>query len=255
MTLRRFNAASLTCLVLAALGLGLGIWQWQRSLYKLTLVEKRAQVHATVTALGKDEGGQWKAQMAAQDWDQRPVSLSGIWLRDRQIYLDNRAHEGQAGVHVLAPLELPDGSVAWVNRGWAPKMPGQAVGQATDAFVTGQAHRPPEGLDTLLATGQASTMRRIELTQDPSVLRQGALWQNFDDDAARQWLRSSLPNPPAVWPVIFWQTSDAPDGLTRSLPKLNADAVAMHRGYALQWWLLTIVALFFAWRLSKKDPS
>lgn len=255
MTLRRINAASLTCLLLAALGLGLGIWQWQRSLYKLTLVEKRAQTHATVLALGRDEDARWNGQMAAQDWDQRPVSLNGVWMGDRQVYLDNRAHDGLAGVHVLAPMALPDGSVAWVNRGWAPKMPGTAVGQGAEVFVTGQAYRPPEGPQTLLAVGQASLMRRIELTQDPSILRQGALWQNFDDDAARQWLQRSQPHSPPVWPVIFWQTNDAADGLTRSLPKLSNDAVAVHRGYALQWWLLTIVALFFAWRLSKKDPS
>nr|UOZ96257.1 hypothetical protein NCPCFENI_00149 [Cupriavidus sp.] len=259
MTLRRPNAASLTCLLLAGLGLALGVWQWQRSLYKLDLAEKRARVQASVMQLGKDSAALWQADISAQAWDQQTVRLTGVWKQDRQIYLDNRAHEGRAGVHVLTPLHLPDGSLVWVNRGWAPRMPGSAIGssadQAAQGFVTGQAHPAPEGSQTLQAVGQASLMRRIELSQDPKALRQGALWQNFDPEAAAQWLNGTADGQLRVWPLIFWQTSEADDGLVRSLPKVGADAVAVHRGYALQWWLLMLVALFFAWRLSQKDSS
>jgi len=259
MTLRRLNAASLTCLLLAIVGLALGVWQWQRGLYKQDLLEKKAQAQDVVVLLGAEPQGLWHAELAAADWDQRAVRLSGVWRQDRQIYLDNRAHEGRAGVHVLTPLDLPDGSVVWVNRGWAPKLPGGSAGNPADRgdqdFLTGMAHPAPQGLQTLQAVGQASTMRRIELSQDPAALRQGALWQNFDVDAAAQWLGGQTQGAAKIWPLIFWQTNETADGLTLSLPKVNADSVAMHRGYALQWWLLMFVALFFAWRLSQKESS
>jgi cytochrome oxidase assembly protein ShyY1 len=250
MTFSRLNAASLSCLLLAILGLGLGLWQWQRSLYKLDLAERQTRTYEGAVALGVDSSSTWQEGLQAEDWDQRRVTLHGAWRQGRQIYLDNRAHQGRAGVHVIAALELPDGSVAWVNRGWAPKQPGLADRNA-GSFENGQAYPLSEGAQMLEAVGQASIMRRIELSSDPNALRQGALWQNFDPQAALRWLEAG--DHPRVWPVIFWQVSDANDGLIRAIPVVSNDDVAMHRGYALQWWLLMFVALFFAWRLSKKD--
>jgi len=255
MTRIRPNVASLTCLVLAALGLALGIWQWQRSLYKQDLADRRARAaqqaaQTQPTVLGSTVA--WQAGLEARDWDQRPVVLSGVWQAHRQIYLDNRALEGRAGVHVLAPLMLADGSIAWVNRGWAPKPPGGAPADLLP-FVEGNAHRPSAQPVMLSATGQASTMRRLELTRDPEALRQGALWQNFDAEAAVPWLTAAGLDAARVWPVIFWQTASPAEGLVLAVPNIRDDDVAMHRGYALQWWLLMLVALFFAWRLSRKD--
>ena len=252
----RPNVASLTCLLLAALGLALGIWQWQRSLYKQDLADRRDRAVAQAAASRPAVVGAealWEKDLDPIAWDQRPVVLEGLWQSDRQIYLDNRAFEGRAGVHVLAPLVLADGSLAWVNRGWAPKPPGATTPDLT-GFIEGQLHRPPSDASVrIAATGQASTMRRLELTRDPAVLRQGALWQNFDGEAAQQWIASTGRDPSRVWPLIFWQTEAPSEGLGLAVPNIRADDVAMHRGYALQWWLLMAVALFFAWRLSRKD--
>lgn len=257
MTRIRLNLASLTCLLLALLGLALGIWQWQRSLYKQDLADRRARAaqqasQAVLAAPGSL--APWQSDLNANDWDQRPVRLSGNWQVNRQIYLDNRALEGRAGVHVLAPLMLADGSLAWVNRGWAPKPPGGAPADLAP-FVKGEAHRPPDHPAVVLATGQASTMRRLELTRDPEALRQGALWQNFDAEAAGLWLSAAGLDSTRVWPVIFWQTTSPAEGLVVAVPNIRDDDVAMHRGYALQWWLLMVVALIFAWRLSRKDKT
>ncbi len=92
-----------------------------------------------------------------------------------------------------------------------------------------------------------SVMRRMELSSNPAQLRQGRLWQNFDWDAAQEWL------PGDAWPVIAWQTSDNDDGLARAVPEVRSD-VSKHMGYAIQWFLLTALALFFAWRLRPRSP-
>jgi cytochrome oxidase assembly protein ShyY1 len=91
----------------------------------------------------------------------------------------------------------------------------------------------------------ASVMRRIELSADPQQLRQGLVWQNFDWALAQEWISGR------VWPVIVWQTSDNGDGLMRRVPEVAGD-IPKHIGYALQWFLMSAVALFFAWRLKPK---
>ena len=53
-----------------------------------------------------------------------------------------------------------------------------------------------------------------------------------------------------IWPFILWQTTNLSDDLKRSLPIVKVD-VNKHIGYAIQWILLCIVALFFAWRVGR----
>ncbi len=224
-------------LSLAILGVGLGVWQLGRADDKRSMVNARLERQLAL-ALGLDQP--WKPGLAAQSLDQQVVTLTGRWRHDKSIVLDNRAWEGRAGVHVLTPLQLPDKSLVWVNRGWAPKAPG--------ALAPGEFKTPPLANDPNAMTGVAlaSVMRRIELSDDPQQLRQGLVWQNFDWTLAQQRVSGN------VWPVIVWQTSDNADGLLRRVPEVASD-VPKHLGYALQWFLMSAVALFFAWRLKPRS--
>lgn len=49
-----------------------------------------------------------------------PVTLSGHWLSDQTILLDNQRRQGQTGVLVLTPLVLHSGEAVLVNRGFVP---------------------------------------------------------------------------------------------------------------------------------------
>jgi len=234
------RVAVVLALALAALGVALGVWQLNRADEKEHLTELR-QTRTDWAVLGRPSplSGQagkslaWQSGLQPSDLDQQRVLLDGEWLHDRTIALDNRAWEGRPGVHVLTPLRLPDASIVWVNRGWMPKPPG--MGPAPEMP---RAERP----EKIEGVALASVMRRVELSSSPDQLRQGRLWQNFDWDAAQDWI------PGKVWPVIVWQTSDNGDGLLRRVPEVKDD-VPKHLGYALQWFLLTALALFFAWRL------
>ncbi|WVN41899.1 SURF1 family protein [beta proteobacterium MWH-UniP1] len=221
-------------LSLAAIGVGLGFWQLGRADEKQAMMDLRGQRDRDIVI---GDLLPWREERSAQSLDQQRVLLTGRWLADKSIALDNRAWEGQAGVHVLTPLQLKDGSLVWVNRGWWPKPPG--VTQVDLPAPTGST------VVSLSGVALASVMRRMELSSAPQDLRQGNVWQNFDWAAAKGWLTGN------TWPVIVWQTGETGDGLRRKVPEVSSD-VPKHLGYALQWFLMSAAALFFAWRLRPK---
>jgi surfeit locus 1 family protein len=258
----RLNLASGVALLVTLLTMSLGVWQWNRSL------EKQAIFEAIERQNNRDQGqpkslGQslpWQLGRPAQDLDRQEVLIQGRWLPDTTFYLDNRLLNGKPGVNVLTAMALPDQSLVWVNRGWAPKPPGLDNPRARSLMSGGQ-HLPEQASADIRAVGLASLLQRLELSSDPQSLRQGALWQNVDWAAATQRVASSAERKTThgdrVWPLIFWQTSDSSDGLLRQVPAPPSDAVDKHRGYAFQWWMMSLAALVFAWRLSleKRQPS
>jgi surfeit locus 1 family protein len=255
----RLNAASMIALVVAALTLALGVWQWNRSLEKQAIfaaIERQAsQTAGREETLGRSLP--WQPGQSAQALDRKEVIIQGRWLSDTTFYLDNRLLNGRPGVHVITAVQLSDQSLVWVNRGWAPKPPGLDNPRARTLIGGGQ-HLPEQPQADLRAIGLASLLQRLELSADPQSLRQGALWQNVDWAAALERLASAIPpktiRADRVWPLIFWQTSETSDGLLRQVPAPPRDAVDKHRGYAVQWWLMALAALFFAWRLSLERP-
>ncbi|MEK9812989.1 MAG: SURF1 family protein [Bordetella sp.] len=263
MTHYRLNPAALFCLALAILGLVLAHWQWSRAQFKEQQIERAAprgsldSAASMPTALG-GPGFSWSKDRSADSLDQKTYRLQGgEWITGTQLFLDNRALNGRAGVHVLTAARLNDGSIAWVNRGWAPKTPG-TQGPTAEPFIQASVHPPNQ---TTLDKGfevvaHKSLMRRVELSENDAVLRQGALWQNFDARAASELLERLLPNEAVqLWPVIFWAAASLEDGLVQQPPRIAQDDVAKHYGYAFQWVLLTLVALFFAWKLGRKSSA
>ena len=219
--------------ILALTAAGLGVWQLGRADEKSAMMALRSE-RAEFLSLGSSTP--FRSEVTAEDLDQQRVVVSGQWLFDRTLFLDNRAWEGQAGAHVLTPLKLSDQSLVWVNRGWLAKAPGISV-------VPDIPQAPPA--TNLEGVALASVMKRMELSSDPAALRRDAVWQNFD------WAAAKERAPGKVWPVIVWQTTENNDGLRRRVPEVSSD-VPKHLGYAAQWFLMCVVALFFAWRLWKK---
>ncbi|MGP1396393.1 MAG: SURF1 family protein [Inquilinaceae bacterium] len=99
--------------------IGLGIWQLERLKWKADLLDRiETQTASDAVALPADID-----DPAA--WAYRPVTVTGTFLHDRELYLLPRTHEGAVGVHVLTPLRRTDvgaGAVAYVliDRGWVP---------------------------------------------------------------------------------------------------------------------------------------
>lgn len=49
-----------------------------------------------------------------------PVAMTGSYLEEEQVLVRNRPRNGQPGFEVLTPLQLTDGSVFIIDRGWLP---------------------------------------------------------------------------------------------------------------------------------------
>jgi len=213
-----FVAGVLMC----ALCVRLGFWQLHRAEFK-------ADRQAHLDAVGAPQA--LKSAAMLEEWQR--VSLSGTWLATQTVFLDNRVHAQQTGYHVLTPLQLADGSVIVVNRGWVaaglrrevlPSIPTPA----TAVQVSGLLLRPD--------------LKSFRLDDGKEA---GQVWQRADP--AHFAARLKLP----VAPMVLFQESDSPDGLLRDWPRPDL-GVSMHKAYALQWFVFAAVALgltgFFGWR-------
>ena len=129
-------------LVLIALGilLSLGTWQVQRLYWKEGLLaEIEARRHAPATNLAAIEA----LAKAGEDVDYRTVRVAGTYLNNKERHFF-ATYEGRTGYYVYTPLQLADGEILLVNRGFVsferkePEMrkQGQLTGEQT---VTGLA--------------------------------------------------------------------------------------------------------------------
>ena len=220
-----FAAAALV----AAIGLAvLGIWQLERRVWKHELVAAvEARVHAApVAAPGP---GAWDAVDAKGDAYRR-VTATGQFRHDCETLVQAVTDHGP-GYWVLTPLETP-GFVLLVNRGFVPKdrrdTAARAAGNvAGPVTVTGLLRvTEPEG--AFLRSNDAAADRWF--SRDVAAIAkarglQGAAPYFVDADAK--------PNP-GGYPVGGLTVVRFPDN---------------HLVYALTWFALCALSLFFAWRL------
>lgn len=104
-------------LVLFAGFIALGTWQVYRLAWKRELIQRVDQrVHApAVAAPGPAE---WSGVTAQAD-EYLHVRLDGVFLHDRQTLIWAATDLG-SGYWVMTPLQMADGSVVLVNRGFVP---------------------------------------------------------------------------------------------------------------------------------------
>ena len=201
-----------------ALVLSLGRWQLQRAAEKQgrqALFEAR-MAEAPLRLTG--------AVPSAEPLLYRHVRAAGRWIGERQVYIDNRIHEGRAGFHVVAPLALEGGREAvLVNRGWV----------ARDASYPRAPRVPvPEGPVQVSGIATLPPARVLELSSDTVA---GDVWQNLSIDRFRD--ATGI----AVLPVVVLADAPAP-GLAAVRERPDAGA-AKHEEYAFTWFALGATAL------------
>jgi surfeit locus 1 family protein len=198
-----------TVLTAAAIVLFVALGNWQ-----LGRAEEKRELAAKFGGAGP-----------AIDWRQLPpdaprytrVTLRGHYDPEHQFLLDNRSHESVAGVEVLTPFLLDNGSAVVVNRGWQP-------------FGATRKELPGIWLKAPAAPGWP------RLVQYPDM-----------EDLSQQLGRKLSSHQVLLDPAV-------PDGYVRdwSLPGTPIDR---HIGYAVQWFAFAALAGAIWFVLSFRKPS
>ena len=212
---------TLAAICALALTLYLGHWQQGRAAEKRAIqaeFESRAAAPPIVLGAAIRDPLAWRFARA---------SARGVWVPDRQIFLDNKFDHDLVGYHVITPLKI-DGTNRHllVNRGW--------VARGTSYPIPPSVWVPPgpvtvEGVLSLPGT------RFLELA--PSTV-QGSVWQNLTVERFREATRWD------VLPLILLEKrTGAP---LRPVSELADARVEKHVEYMLTWYSLaaTVIALW-----------
>lgn len=202
---------------LLALFVHLGLWQHGKAEIRAAELARHTERGAARTQILQADVSGSEALVDLR------VAARGHYVAEQQIFLDNRQEAGVAGVQVLTPLRLDGSDVhVWVNRGWTPWVNGRQT--------LPQISTPPGAMQ--IEGRVAIPSRKAFLGMPQRDEAQGRLIMRLD--VAAQASRTGL----KFLPVLLLQESaEPPDALVRHWPPPE-DRVAMHRGYAFQWFAL-----------------
>jgi surfeit locus 1 family protein len=203
---------------LAAAFVRLGFWQLDR-------LEQRREFNADL-ARAQGEPPRPVEEVAPARADgvdvaYRHVSARGRYLAGDEVVLYGRALDGEPGHHLLTPLQLEDGRVLVVDRGWVPHAldtppVGEAAPPVGDVTLTGVLF-PPE------ASGGDAAGERLTRVDVSSVGRA------VGRDTIPAYLRLQSQEPPSS------------GELPRPVP-LPEPTEGPHLSYAIQWFAFAALA-------------
>ena len=221
----RFALITLATLLGISLTTSLGFWQLNRA-------DQKQALQASMDAPGNSRLVDSRSLLAAADpasLQYQHASLTGQWLAEQTLYLDNRQMNDKQGLYVVTPLQLEGGPIVLVQRGWVAR---NFIDRSSLPVL-----QSPPGL--LEIEGRIAAV--------PSRLYQfggaetGRIRQNLD--LAAFSAESGL----ALLPVSVQQTGAASDGLLREWPQAGA-GVETHYGYAFQWFALSaLITALYVW--------
>jgi len=211
----------LLLLLLLPAFISLGLWQWNKAQAKLV-----RQVE--LDALSRGAAVEMPRQpAAAESLRYRRFALQGEYDPARQILVDNRVHQGQAGYHVVTPLKVTGSDLRiLVNRGWVPAPADH--GQVPTV-------PPPAGPIAITGIAMVPAERFFTLGPAPSPNWE-PVWQNLD----MQRFQALVSYP--LQPVVLQLDPNAPGGYGRDWPRPEEGA-DRNLGYALQWFGFAIASL------------
>jgi len=204
----------------------LSTWQFRRLDERRTFNESvisRADidpVDAQTLDLGPD------TDVSAIEW--RRAGARGTYIADEQVVLLNRSQGGVAGIDVVTPMILDNGSVIMVNRGFLP----------LDAEVPDA----PSGVVEVLGTVRDFEDPRTGQAGDPP----GERTEFFRLDRQRIDDQIDQPLVPFVLEMAVSEPTDDPGLAPVAAPTLGEGP---HMSYAIQW-IIFSVAVVVGWVLA-----
>lgn len=223
---RRWVILGIVALLAAGVCVLMGRWQWERTLELAAADRAASLVPLAVEQVTSPDGALPNDQVG------RRVILVGRYLSEDQQLVRPRLLGTQIGSWVLAPVQLSDGSIQAVLRGWVPA----AATRDSLAMITPRGPVRVTGAlqpyETFYADARPAAGSLVAINAElvaarwPKPLRPGVVVLQSQEPAPPRW--------PAAVPV-------AP-GVQVSLPLQNAF-------YALQWVVFAgfALALWCAW--------
>ena len=240
----RFWLMTVAAIVAAALTMKLGFWQLSRAQEKLAL-QTAIQMQATLPSL--DAVALMRAISTAQLGTTNPsvlhrtITLTGHWLPQHTLFLDNRQMDSKPGLFVLTPFEFTDNATAakktiLVQRGWLPRnfldrntLP-EVITDAAETTIVGRIAPSPSKLFEFKGTDM------------------GALRQNIEIKALAKELKLEL----LPYSLLQLDTATANANITQdkllrhwAQPSYGSEK---NYGYMVQWWALSaLITLLYVW--------
>ena len=213
---------TLVLLALALLFARLGWWQLERKTEKQLLFEQFGN------------GPLLRIEQALEHGEKfARVEADGRYDPSRHVLLDNKILKGRAGVHVLTPFTLGNGTRILVNRGWLPLPPDRRSLPEVDTddsmkTISGILNKPSTGgprigePDVLVMDRWPQLITYLDLDSVSAAM----------DKSLEPWLLQLEPEDESGFEGRQWQAA--------------VMGPEVHCAYALQWFSLA-AATFIIW--------
>lgn len=221
----RWWLLTLAALLACAATVSLGMWQLSRAAQKIALSQSMAAHAGGVEITSEVLQGAVDATALLH----QPAVLTGAWVADRTVYLDNRQMKDRVGFYVVTPLRLNSGASVLVYRGWVAR-------NFLDRTALPQLPTPA-GVVTVHGRIAPAPGKLYE----PGTPSRTTIRQNLDIALFSE--ETKLP----LLPVVLMQSGSDGDGLLREWPVINL-GVDKHYGYAAQWFgISALIAILYIW--------
>jgi surfeit locus 1 family protein len=226
----RFWVVTVAAGLTVALTFSLGQWQLRRAAQKVALQASLDQQKLLPPLGNADLLVHAEASQQIPLWTDRQVQLSGRWLRQQTVYLDNRPMNAKPGFWVMTPLQLTgSGQAVLVQRGWIAR-------DFEDRARLSPIETPPYTVTIVGRMAPAPAKLYAFKGADTGRIR-----QNLDIPAFAA--ETGLP----LLPALVVQIDPASEGLQRDWAAPNT-GVDKHYGYAFQWFgLCALVLGLYVW--------
>ena len=211
-----------TLLILPVL-LRLGFWQLERAEEKRDLIELFKQQNDTGPMLLKDTIKYDEAL------NYRVAQVEGHYNPARQVFIDNKIYQGNAGVYVLTPFKLKNSEYSiLVNRGWVPMIPDRS---SLPEIKTTMKYLTLSGKIKVLKEAPFMIGEKFQSNEGWPALMQ---WTNISEIEDKSGLK--------LLPFIFLLDEKEPSGYVRQwkpvvmLPEKSTS-------YAVQWFSLALALI------------
>ena len=228
--------ATLSALLVIAIGCGAGVWQISRASTKIALAAN-LQARQQMSILSAN-AGPWTLEEASE----RRMIARGQYIPQAAVWLDNRPRpippansaSAQSGFYLMMPLRLEGkDEVLWVNRGWAPRNsqnretlpPVQTPNKVVN--IEGVVFAHPGKVYELGSSKISANVNGPKIEQNFDLTAEGKL---------HGWTQS-----PFILREIEVGTED---GLLREWAPLTS-GVDRHYAYAFQWFALAFAGFLF----------